>query len=201
MYRAMVTTRLVASSALAVLVAIPLGAGLLVTSPGPAAAGGCTFVAAVDPAPDEDGSQTLTVEVGEVITFWGTFVPNATVNLFFEHDGVPFGDFTPGIADASGEFLFIHDFTEGQEGSWTVTAAVPETECAGTVALTVLAAGGAPATPTATPTATPQPAVPDTALSPATAGRSLGSTGVFLFVILLAGASLVVVRDRVRTGA
>jgi hypothetical protein len=165
------------------LFALTLGGIILAASGAPVAAGGCTFVAAVDPAPDEVGSAALTVEVGDVVTLWGTFVPNATVELFFEHDGVPFGNFTPGIADAAGEFLFVHDFVEGQEGTWTVTAAVPETECAGTVTITVLAASGTTPSPTPTPAGTAQP-LPDTAI----ATPMQQTTTAIVFVIALLGA-------------
>jgi hypothetical protein len=185
MYRPSEQTRAItpaklAASALALLLAI----AVLALTAIPAAAGGCTFVAAIAPGPDDEGSQTLTAEVGELITFWGTFVPNATVDLIFEHDGVPYGDFTPGTADSAGDFLFVHDFMDGQEGTWTVTAAVPETECAGTVEVIVAAAAGtAP-----TPVASPAPALPDTALARSHVPDGMGGPVVAVLVLVLAGA-------------
>lgn len=129
------------------LVALPLllavAALLVMASPG--RAGGCTFMAAIDPDPGDPGSDSITAMVGEEITFWGTFIPGASVDLTFLDDGMPYGDFTPATADADGNILFIFDFQAGQEGSWTVTAGVEGTECAGTVDVTVTAAaGGAP---------------------------------------------------------
>lgn len=128
------------------LVALPMllaiAALLLVASPG--RAGGCTFVAAIDPDPGDPGSDSITAMVGEQITFWGTFIPGASVDLTFLHEGVPYGDFTPATADAEGDILFVFDFRDGQEGDWTVTAGVEATECAGTVDVTVTAAAGSP---------------------------------------------------------
>jgi len=180
------------------LLALLLAVATLALTAIPAAAGGCTFVAAIAPGPDDEGSPTLTAEVGEPITFWGTFVPNATVELLFEHDGVPFGDFTPGNADVAGAFLFVHDFVEGQEGTWTVTAAVPETECAGTVEVIVFAAAGA----APTPVASPAPALPDTALAQARAADGMGGPVTAVLMLMLAAAIVLRFRTwfRARSG-
>lgn len=133
-----------------------LAAALAVSSP--SRAGGCTFVAAIDPDPGDPGSATVTAMVGEEITFWGTFIPGATVDLTFLDDGVPYGDFTPATADADGDILFVHDFSAGQEGAWTVIAGVEGTECAGSVDVTVTAAGGMSNTATQDrPTSRPAP--------------------------------------------
>ena len=146
-------------------------------------AGGCTFVAALDPAPGDAGSESLTVAVDQEITFWGTLQPNAQVDLAFAIDGEPYGDFTPAVADADGKILFVHDFDPGQEGEWTVTASVADTECAGTVRLTVTGEAGA----------SPSPALPDTALD-RPAMRPIDELGPL--VALAAVGSLVAVADR-----
>jgi hypothetical protein len=193
MYRPSEQTQGRAPSALAIAVlALLLAGATLALTAIPAAAGGCTFVAAIAPGPDDEGSQVLTAEVGELITFWGTFVPDATVELTFEHDGVPFGDFTPGMADAAGEFLFVHDFMEGQEGVWTITAAVPETECAGTVEVTVVAAGGA----APTPVASSAPALPNTAVAQPATADGIGGSATAVLVLMLAAA----IMRRIRHG-
>jgi len=184
MYRPSEQAQGLAPSPLAIAVVALLLAGATVALTAvPATAGGCTFVAAIAPGPDDDGSQALTAEVGELITLWGTFVPNARVDLIFEHDGVPFGDYTPGNADAAGEFLFVHDFREGQEGIWTITATVADTECAGTVEVTVVGAGGAGPTPAGSPS----PALPNTALAPRAAG-GIGEPAAAVLVGILVGA-------------
>jgi hypothetical protein len=102
------------------------------------AGGDCDFVAAIAPGPGDTGATSITAAVDQEITFWGSFVPETLVELTYVHDGVPFGDFTPSTADAAGDILFVHEFTADQVGSWTVTAAVPATECAGTVEVTVV---------------------------------------------------------------
>ena len=136
--------RLHITRALSGIAASGLAMMLLLAAPGETRAGGCTFVAAVDPAPGSTGSSSVSAAVGEEITFWGTFIPGAQVDLTFMDGGVPYGDFTPAIADAEGDILFVFDFQPGQEGAWTVTAGVAGTECAGTVAVMVTAASGEP---------------------------------------------------------
>lgn len=123
-----------------------------------AAPGDCILRAAVNPAAGDGGSTNLTVEPDVEITLWGSFMPGAQIDLDFTWNGAPYGDFTPGIADAQGDFLFLHSFPASQEGTWTVTASVEATECAGTVEISVVPAGAA--TP---PESTP--ALPDTAMT------------------------------------
>ena len=162
------------------------GAAQASVQPGPGAlrgdsgqAGGdCEFVAAIAPEPGDAGSASVTAAIGQEITFWGSFVPEELVELTFEHDGVPFGDFTPATADAAGEILFLHEFSADQVGSWTVTAAVPATECAGTVEVTVTGASN---------TATAQSA-PESLL------LTLG------VALVLAASAVVMVRRRERHG-
>jgi hypothetical protein len=139
------------------------------------AGGDCEFVAAIAPGPGDAGTTSITAAVGEEITFWGSFVPETLVELTYVHEGVPFGDFTPSTADAAGDILFVHEFTADQVGSWTVTAAVPATECAGTVEVTVIG-------------------VSDTAA----AEQSAESPVLTLGVVLLLAAALVIVRRRER---
>ena len=141
------------------------------------AGGDCEFVAAIAPEPGDAGSASVTAAVGQEITFWGSFVPEELVELTFEYDGVPFGDFTPATADAAGDILFVYDFSADQVGSWTVTAAVPATECAGPVEVTV--------TGRASNTATAQSA-PESPL------LTLG------VALLLAASAVVMVRRRER---
>lgn len=161
-------------------VAVQLGAALATALMPASVHGGegCTFVAAVgigpvDPPPDVTGSSSLTVDLDEEITFWGTFIPNAQIDLDFFHDGVPFGDYTPGTADANGYFLFVHEFNslQDQQGVWRVVASVADTECAGEVTVTVL--GPASATP-----------LPNTAVAEGSAGPG-GLVGAL--VVLAAG--------------
>ncbi len=139
--------RCISVSFAAVLLAVTLAAA----PPVAAAPGDCVLRAAIDPAPGDEGSTSITVELEE-ITFWGSFVPGAQIDLTFTWNGVPFGDFSPGIADAAGDFLFVHAFWGNQEGAWTVTASVPGADCAGAVDVTVSAlpdTAVAPETPAA----------------------------------------------------
>ncbi len=162
-----------------------LGAAALLTlvalAPGRVGAGdGCTFVVAVNPDADDPGGTTLTVAPdvgGEVeVTFWGTFIPSAQVDLFFFFDGVPYGDFTPGTADAEGEFLFLHRFGDEDQGQWRVVASVAETECAGEVLVTVAAPG----------TTVPNTALPPAATRPGESPAiSLALVGALLSVLIL----------------
>lgn len=166
-----------------------LALAFLLAAPGAVrAGGGCSFVAAVDPAPGDPGMGSVSAAVGEEITFWGTFIPGAQVDLTFTHAGVPYGDFTPAIADAEGDILFVHDFQSGQEGPWTVTAGVEGTECAGTVAVTVTATGSSPA---ASPSS---PSVSDTATDPARPRTAPDSVLLTLAVVVLLAAGVTLVR-------
>ncbi|HET6381178.1 MAG TPA: hypothetical protein VFH63_09160 [candidate division Zixibacteria bacterium] len=165
------------------LTALAAGVLLAVAGSGPAHAQEvCHFAAQIGEGPPVgEGSTSLTVETGVQLTFWGTgFIPNSQVDLTFLHDGIQFGDFTPATADAEGSFLFVHDFQTGQEGEWRVVASVPDTECAGEVAVRVLAAGS-----TAAPSAT---SVPNTATEngDAPATDSIPATLAIVGVVLVA---------------
>ena len=131
---------------------------------GVATGAGCTFLAALGLTPGGEGTDTLTVAVGEDLVFWGYLVPMETVQFTFTFNGQPFGDWTPLTADADGYVSFVHFFQSGHEGRWTVTASVPEAECAGTVNVTV-------------GDGTPPPAMPDTAVrSPELPPMTLGAS-------------------------
>jgi hypothetical protein len=136
---------------------------------------GCTFVAALGLTPGGEGTDALTVAVHEDLVFWGYLMPMETVEFTFTFNGEPFGDWTPLTADADGYVSFVHDFQPGQEGSWTVTASVPETECAGTVNVTV-------------GDGTPPPALPDTAVGSPDLPMMLGAS-VLLGLLGLLGAA------------
>lgn len=156
---------------------------LLVSAPVVLAApGDCVLRAAVDPAAGDEGSTSLTVEPDVEVTLWGSFIPNAQIDLEFTWNGAPHGDFTPGIADAEGDFLFLHSFPPSQVGTWTVTASVEATECAGSVEISVSAAGAV--SPGASPSA-----LPNTALTrPAEAGAAATVPAVAVLATALATA-------------
>jgi hypothetical protein len=118
---------------------------------------GCTFVAALGLDASGEGSSSLTVAVDQDLVFWGVLIPLQTVEFTYLFDGQPYGDFTPLTADEEGYVSFVSSFRAGQEGVWTVTASVADTECAGTVELTVTPASATAGTP---------PPLPDTALVP-----------------------------------
>jgi hypothetical protein len=100
--------------------------------------GGCALFASTDDAPIP--TSTLSVTVGETVLLEGLMQPNATVVLSLAHEGTPAGtsEFT---TDEFGYFAAELVFEPGDELTWTVTAVVPETECAGSVTLTVGSGG------------------------------------------------------------
>ncbi len=154
----------------------------------------CFLVAAVDPGPDTEGSVDLDVTVGQELTFWGYFVPDATVNLNVFIDGVEFGDWTPATADAEGYVEFL--FTPDRPGDWGVEAGVADTICAAGVELTVSAAAAptpAPSQPSSAPPAAP--VLPDTA----SRGGEAPAEPALLALLLASGVTVVaVVRRRIR---
>jgi hypothetical protein len=148
---------------------------------GGAGPGDCALFAATDPQPGDEGSDMLTIAVDQEVTFWGSFVPNAWVDLTFLLGGEKIGDATPALADAEGSILFLWSFRAGE---WTVIASVPETECAGAVELTVTAEGSEP-------TPTLGPALPDTA-GDAPAGPVFPATAALVLLAVGGGAALAV---------
>ncbi len=125
--------------------------------------GECFLHAAVDP--DDEGSEELTVTVGQEATVFGFFIPDTEVEitLFFDEEVVLTETET---ADAEGFIEFGLGFEPGDEGVWTVVAVVPETECAGAVQITVNPAVSAPtpAAPAPTPAPTGPAMLPNTAV-------------------------------------
>jgi len=151
-----------------------IGAGSALAAPGD-----CVLRVAVEPEPNDEGSTSLTAETDVELTLWGSFMPGAQIDLTFTWNGAPYGDFTPGTADAEGDFLFVHSFPASQVGEWTVTAGVEGTECAGTVEIEVVAAGRASPAPSAS-------AVPDTAASPPERAGSAATTAALTLLAALA---------------
>ena len=167
-------TPIVAS--LAIIALTTIGAGNVLAAPGD-----CVLRVAVAPGPHDEGGTSLTVEPDVELTLWGSFVPGAQIDLTFTWNGAPYGDFTPGTADAEGDFLFVHSFPASQVGEWTVTAGVEGTECAGTVEIDVVAAGSASSAPAPSP-------LPDTAAASGAHARSAATTAALTLLAALAFA-------------
>lgn len=155
-------------------------------------AGGCLLVASTedDPTPVEE----LTVTVGEEVVFLGVFQPDADVVLTLTRDGTVILQETF-TADEFGFFLAVIVFEDGDEGTVTADAVVPDTECAGSVTLEVLGDGtpGQTPTPTATTSATPSPTpvaaeLPDTAAGNTPSGALASIAALVLLASLASGA-------------
>ena len=138
------TRRLGAAATAAVLLAVALAAPVL--------GGGlqCGVLATVG------GGSATEVETGEEVLIEGTGFPfNTNVDLTYSVDGTPIGSVTV-MADATGMFETSVTPQPGEEGTWTVTADVPNACTAETGFLVVTGPTPAP-TPSPTPTATPAP--------------------------------------------
>jgi len=138
------TRRLGAAATAAVLLAVALAAPVL--------GGGlqCAVLATVG------GGSATEVETGEEVLIEGTGFPfNTNVDLTYSVDGTPIGSVTV-MADATGMFETSVTPQPGEEGTWTVTADVPNACTAETGFLVVTGPTPAP-TPSPTPTATPAP--------------------------------------------
>ena len=155
--------------------------------------GECLLVASTedDPTPTD----ALTATVGEDVVFQGLFQPDASVVLSLTRAGsIELQEtFT---ADEFGFILAVITFEDGDEGDWIANAVVPDTECAGSVTLTVLGDGtpaptptptaSAPASGSSTPSATPRSGVlPDTS---ADAVHSAPSAMLGLLILVIASA-------------
>ena len=102
------------------------------------------------------GGSATEVETGEEVLIEGTGFPfNTNVDLTYSVDGTPIGSVTV-MADATGMFETSVTPQPGEEGTWTVTADVPNACTAETGFLVVTGPTPAP-TPSPTPTATPAP--------------------------------------------
>jgi len=138
------TRRLGAAATAAILLAVALAAPVL--------GGGlqCGVLATVG------GGSATEVETGEEVLIEGTGFPfNTNVDLTYSVDGTPIGSVTV-MADATGMFETSVTPQPGEEGTWTVTADVPNACTAETGFLVVTGPTPAP-TPSPTPTATPAP--------------------------------------------
>ena len=138
------TRRLGAAATAAILLAVALAAPVL--------GGGlqCGVLATVG------GGSATEVETGEEVLIEGTGFPfNTNVDLTYSVDGTPIGSVTV-MADATGMFETSVTPQPGEEGTWAVTADVPNACTAETGFLVVTGPTPAP-TPSPTPTATPAP--------------------------------------------
>jgi len=149
------TRRLGAAATAAILLAVALAAPVL--------GGGlqCGVLATVG------GGSATEVETGEEVLIEGTGFPfNTNVDLTYSVDGTPIGSVTV-MADATGMFETSVTPQPGEEGTWTVTADVPNACTAETGFLVVT--GPTPA-PTPTPVATPAPTPLESQLPDSSAG-------------------------------
>ena len=132
------------------------------------------------------GGSATEVETGEEVLIEGFGFPaNAEVEITLSLDGTPFGSGSF-IADPTGMFETTLIPQPGEEGTWTVTAAVVK-GCSAETSFLVVAAPATP-TPSPTPIATPAPTPVEGELPDASAGPPDGPNAPVLagFVVLSA---------------